>query len=302
MPNLTHSRWVPLTEHAQTMGMVERVEASLPSLPPAEQRVGRMLLGDPKSFASLPVNELAQRARVSSPTVVRFCRSVGFEGLSDFKRKLDAHTNEGIPFIHPAIAIGDKTPDLVLKVIDNALAAFLGHRRKLNASAVEQASKAIAHTRNVGQRLVFFGVAVSGIVAQDAQQKFTRLGIHAEACLDSHFQAMTASLLRCGDCLVIISNSGRNRDMLDLADIASKNGATLVVITPTGTPLSLMGNCLLATDHTEHFECFEPMASRLIQLLTIDVLFTCVAMHIGVDQLQPLLRTARHSLRNKRYG
>ena len=33
----------------------------------------------------LPVVELADRAHVSKPTVVRFCRSVGYDGLADFK-------------------------------------------------------------------------------------------------------------------------------------------------------------------------------------------------------------------------
>ncbi len=57
----------------------------MPSLAPAEQRVGKLVLLDPRSFASLPVSELADRAHVSKPTVVRFCRSMGYDGLSDFR-------------------------------------------------------------------------------------------------------------------------------------------------------------------------------------------------------------------------
>ncbi|MCB2028433.1 MAG: MurR/RpiR family transcriptional regulator, partial [Rhodoferax sp.] len=68
--------------------MLERIKASLPSLAPAEQRVAKLVLANPRAFASLPVAELADRAHVSKPTVVRFCRSVGYDGLADFKRKL----------------------------------------------------------------------------------------------------------------------------------------------------------------------------------------------------------------------
>ena len=68
--------------------MLERIKASLPSLAPAEQRVGKLVLADPRAFANLPVTELADRAHVSKPTVVRFCRSMGYDGLSDFKLKL----------------------------------------------------------------------------------------------------------------------------------------------------------------------------------------------------------------------
>ena len=52
--------------------MLDRITASLSSLAPAEQRVGKLVLLDPRSFASLPVTELAARAHVSKPTVVRF--------------------------------------------------------------------------------------------------------------------------------------------------------------------------------------------------------------------------------------
>ncbi|MEY3117763.1 MAG: putative HTH-type transcriptional regulator YbbH, partial [Pseudomonadota bacterium] len=68
--------------------MLDRIKASLPSLAPAEQRVGKLVLQDPRAFANLPVTQLAVRAHVSKPTVVRFCRSVGYDGLSDFKLKL----------------------------------------------------------------------------------------------------------------------------------------------------------------------------------------------------------------------
>jgi RpiR family carbohydrate utilization transcriptional regulator len=51
-------------------------------------------------------------------------------------------------------------------------------------------------------------------------------------------QVMSATLLRPGDCLVIISNSGRTRDLMDATDIARKNGATTIAITASGSPLA----------------------------------------------------------------
>ena len=76
--------------------MLDRITASLPSLAPAEQRVAKLVLTDPRTFARLPVRELAERAHVSKPTVVRFCRSMGYDGLADFKLKLAGSVSEGI--------------------------------------------------------------------------------------------------------------------------------------------------------------------------------------------------------------
>ena len=125
--------------------MLDRIKASLPSLAPAEQRVGKLVLLDPRTFASLPVTELALRAHVSKPTVVRFCRSMGYDGLSDFKLKLAGTVSEGVPFIHRSVDVDDKVSDVLVKVIDNTVAAFLKYRNDASNKKKEKAVDAIAN-------------------------------------------------------------------------------------------------------------------------------------------------------------
>jgi RpiR family carbohydrate utilization transcriptional regulator len=281
--------------------MLERIKAALPSLAPAEQRVGKLCLADPRAFAKLPVSELADRSHVSKPTVVRFCRSVGYDGLSDFKLKLAGTVNEGVPFIHRSVDVDDKTGDVMVKVIDNTVAAFLKYRNDASSMAIERAVHALLDSYNSGGKIQFFGVGNSGIVALDAQHKFFRLGINTNAYSDGHMQVMSASILGAGDCVVVISNSGRTRDLMDACDIARKNGATTIVITASGSPLASAGNIHLSADHPEGFDKYSPMVSRLLHLMIIDILATCVALRIGGGKLQPLLSEMKHNLRNKRY-
>ena len=280
--------------------MLERIKASLPSLAPAEQRVGKLVLADPRAFANLPVTELADRSHVSKPTVVRFCRSMGYDGLSDFKLKLAGSVSEGVPFIHRSVDVDDKTNDIAVKVIDNTVAAFLKYRNDASSFALEHAAQALASTQKTGRRIEFYGVGNSGIVAQDAQHKFFRLGVNAIAYSDGHMQVMSASMLRPGDCAVIISNSGRTRDLMDACDIAKKQGATTIVITASGSPLASAGHIHLTADHPEGYDKYSPMVSRLLHLLIIDILATTVALRIG-EELQPNLRDMKNNLRNKRY-
>lgn len=282
--------------------MLDRIKASLPSLAPAEQRVGKLCLADPREFARLPVTELADRAHVSKPTVVRFCRSVGYDGLADFKLKLAGTVNEGVPFIHRSVDVDDKTADVAVKVIDNTVAAFLKYRNEASTAAIDKAVAKLVEAYNAGRQIQFFGVGNSGIVAQDAQHKFFRLGINSVAYSDGHMQVMSATLLRAGDCVVVISNSGRTRDLMDSCDIARKNGATTIVITASGSPLASAGDIHLCADHPEGFDRYSPMVSRLLHLMIIDILVTCVALRIGGDTLQPLLSEMKHNLRNKRYA
>jgi RpiR family carbohydrate utilization transcriptional regulator len=286
--------------------MLDRIRASLPALPPAEQRVAKLVLADARAFANLPVSELALRAHVSKPTVVRFCRSVGYGGLTDFKRKLAGSVNEGVPFVHRAVDEGDKPGDIVVKVIDNAVSALLKYRNDATALAFERAMLALAASGKAGRRIEFYGVGNSGIVAQDAQHKFFRLGVNAVAISDSHVQVMSATMLQPADCVVIISNSGRSRDLIDVAEIARKRGATTIFITASGSPLAQLGQSgthqiLLPVDHPEDFDRYSPMVSRLLHLLVIDILTTGVALRLG-KELRPMLQDIKRNLRSKRYA
>ncbi len=282
--------------------MLDRIQSALQTLAPAEQRVGKLLLNDPRSFASTPVADLADRAQVSKPTVVRFCRSMGYKGLSDFKLKLAGSLSEGVPFIHRNVGAQDSSNDVLVKVIDNTVTAFLKYRNDASSAAIDKAAEAIALTHKKGKRLEFFGVGNSGIVAQDAQHKFFRLGFHTISHSDGHMQIMSASLLGPGDCLVVFSNSGRTRDLLDSCEIAKKHGATTIVVTASGSPLASAGKIHLAADHPESYEKFSPMVSRLLHLMIVDVLATTVALRIGSTQLQPMLRNMKQNLLNKRYS
>ncbi len=286
--------------------MLDRIKASIPALPPAEQRVARLLLADARAFATLPVGELSERAHVSKPTVVRFCRSVGYDGLADFKRKLAGSVNEGVPFVHRAVDEDDKTGDIIVKVIDNAVSALLKYRNDAAGHAFERAIVALAEAGRAGKRVEFYGVGNSGIVAADAQHKFFRLGVHAAAIVDSHVQVMSATMLEPGDCAVIISNSGRSRDLLDVAEIARRKGATSIVITASGSPLAQMGQggatqILLAVDHPEDYDRYSPMVSRLLHLMVIDILTTAVALRLP-GELRATLQEIKKNLRTKRYA
>jgi RpiR family carbohydrate utilization transcriptional regulator len=285
--------------------MLDRILAALPALPPAEQRVAKLVLADARSFASLPVGELAERSHVSKPTVIRFCRSVGYDGLADFKLKLAGAVNEGVPFVHRAVDEDDKSGDIVVKIIDNTVSALLKYRNNAAGHAFERAIDALSAACRQGRRIEFYGVGNSGIVAQDAQHKFFRLGVAASAVSDGHVQVMSATMLQPGDCAVIISNSGRSRDLLDAAEIARRKGATTIVITASGSPLAHAASgalhVLLAADHPEDYDRYSPMVSRLLHLVIIDILTTGVALRLGAS-LRPMLAEIKRNLRAKRYA
>jgi RpiR family carbohydrate utilization transcriptional regulator len=264
-----------------TVLLLERIASALPGCSPAQVQVGKLLLKDPKGFVRLPIAELARLAKVSKPTIVRFCREIGYAGLADFKLKLASVLNGGIPYVHQSVSIEDPTEILATKVVDNSVSALLHLRSQLSAPSMEKATAALLNSIHQGRRIEFYGVGNSGIVAQDAQHKFFRLGCNTVAYADPHMQIMAATLLQPGDCAVIISNSGRMRDLLETQWAVKRQGATAIAITATGSPLAKTADILLAADHREDFDRYSPMVSRMLHLMLIDILVTAVATHLG---------------------
>jgi RpiR family carbohydrate utilization transcriptional regulator len=130
--------------------------------------------------------------------------------------------------------------------------------------------------------------------------------VNAAAVSDGHVQVMSATMLEPGDCAVIISNSGRSRDLVDVAEIARRKGATLIVVTASGSPLAQMAQggasqILLAVDHPEDYDRYSPMVSRLLHLMVIDILTTAVALRLP-GELRPMLQEIKKNLRAKRYA
>lgn len=258
--------------------MLSRISEALNSLSGAERKVAEVALAEPKWFVHAAVAEIAERAQVSQPTVIRFCRSLDFGGLPEFKLALSASiSHSGLPFVHEELNIDDSMGDVMEKVLGNTAAALLGARRSLDQTELERAISLLAHAR----RIEFYGVGNSGIVAQDAQHKFFRFGISTVAYSDTHIQLMAAAVLSQQDVLVVISNSGSSIEILDAVSIAKENGAKVIVITRHDSPLSHLGDCILTVEVQEDSNRYTPMVSRLLQLAVIDILAIGLALRLG---------------------
>ena len=201
--------------------MLSKISESLDSLSNAERKVAECALSEPKWFVHAAVAEIAEQAQVSQPTVIRFCRSLGYKGLPEFKLALSASISQnGLPFVHAELNTDDNMGDVMEKVLGNTAAALLGARRSLDENELENAIAMLSHAR----RIEFYGVGNSGIVAQDAQHKFFRFGVSTVAYSDTHIQLMAAAVLTAQDVLVVISNSGSSIELLDAVSIAKESG------------------------------------------------------------------------------
>lgn len=252
----------------------ERIRQMRDALTPAERRVADLALNHPRSIISDPIVDIARKADVSQPTVIRFCRSLGCQGLSDFKLKLATGLTGTIPVSHSQVHLGDTATDFGAKVLDNTVSAILQLREHLNFEHVERAIELL----NSARRIEFYGLGNSNIVAQDAHYKFFRFGIPTIAYGDLYMQAASAALLGKGDVIVAVSKSGRAPELLRVLDVAMQAGAQVIAITSSNTPLAKRATVALETDHIEIRESQLSMISRILHLVMIDILAVGVAI------------------------
>lgn len=286
------------------MTLLDAVEAANPGLPPSQGRVGTLVLANPQQFVRLPVGELARLASVSTPTVVRFCRSLGKGGLSEFKLTLAGELgNPGEPrarpFVHAKVGASDSPGQIISKLMQSNARTLLDFANTANASAFKAATRMLLATVKAGGKIEFYGLGNSGIVAQDGQHKFFRLGANTVAYADAHLQIMAASLLTKTDTVVAVSNSGNSRELLEAVRIAHAQGASVIAISASGSPLAALSKTLLAADHQESRDQYSPMESRLLHLSIIDILATCTALGLG-DNVRDKQRRIKRNLERVR--
>ena len=272
--------------------MLSKISEALANLSGAERKVAECALAEPKWFVHAAVAEIAEHASVSQPTVIRFCRSLGYKGLPEFKLSLSASIgHEGMPYVHEELNADDDMGGVMEKVLGNTAASILGARRSLKETDLENAIAMLSHAR----RIEFYGVGNSGIVAQDAQHKFFRFGISTVAYVDTHIQLMAASVLSDQDVLVVISNSGSSIEVLDAVSIAKENGAAVIAITRADSPLSQLADCVLSVMPQEATERYTPVVTRLPQTAVIDLLALGLARRMG-DTASLQLATSKRSI------
>ncbi len=267
-----------LTEHLGDGGnaipILERIRKLKPQLSPAEQKVAGLILSHPRSVMNDPIADIARKADVSQPTVIRFCRTLGCQGLADFKLKLASGVSGNVPVARSQVHAGDPPVEVGVKVADNTISAMVGVRDTLNAESLSRAIDILAQA----PRVEFYGFGSCGLVAADAQQKFSRMGMAAFACSDPQVQEVSAAMLRAGDVVVAISNSGRLRHLAPAVEAAISAGARVIALAPGNSQLAKRAHLTLAVEHDEGSSNHIPMVSRILLLLLIDMLVVGVSM------------------------
>jgi glucokinase len=264
----------PFATDGTSNPLLDRIRAARDGLSPAERRVADHVLINPRAILNDAIGVIALAAGVSQPTVIRFCRSLGLQGLAEFKLKLASGLTTGVPLQHNPVNRQDGTADLSAKVLDNTISAIVDLRESLSAESIEQAIGLLVQAR----RIELFALGNSAVVAFDAQHKLMRLRMPSAVHTDAGTTALAAEMLQVGSLAVFISSSGAMPELLRAADIAAQRQVPVLSITARQSPLARRSTATIAVDHGEDATQFVAMVSRILHLLAMDILTVGLAV------------------------
>jgi len=250
-----------------------RIRSLYDSLSPSEQKVADYVLAHPHDVLQMPIAVLAKQAGVSDPTVIRFCRSLGYRGYLEFKIALARDTASPVQLIQASVDEKDSPETITNKVFAAGIQALQDTLSVLDKGAFAQAVNALANARKV----LIVGVGTSGPIAHMMYNRLFRIGVNCIVETDSYLQLMQASLLGPQDVVVAISQTGSSVDPVLTLKEAKKHGATTIAICGNAAaPLTMEADIVLLSVSRELRP--EAVASRIAQIAIIEALYVTLAM------------------------
>ena len=170
--------------------LLEQIQGRLDELNKAERKVAEVILLNPQMATRLSIAALAQAAKVSEPTVNRFCRSFSVSGYPELKLQLAQSLASGAAYVSRAVEADDNPEAYTQKIFGSAIASLDSACQQLDPALISKSVDMLIQARQIH----FFGLGASAPVALDAQHKFFRFNLAVTAHADVLMQRMIASV------------------------------------------------------------------------------------------------------------
>lgn len=197
------------------------------TLPHAEKKVADFIMSNPDEAAHMVINEIAEHAGVSVPSVTRLARKLGYSGFLDFRVSL-ASGSSSIR-TEAAQPLADDDPDsLVLqKLMVGHMASIESTLKVLDVNRLSELASKMFDFR----RVLWFAVGSCANLASNVSESFCRMGIDSFIISDRSIMRTYAERVTEDDLVVCLTRTGCTQCTLGALETAKKRGATTALIT-----------------------------------------------------------------------
>ena len=234
----------------------------------------------PERLVYMSITELATQLKVAEATVVRFCKKLGYNGFQDFKLSLIKELGN--------MAQNDVS-SVVKRLAQQMTGAITETAHGLDYEKCLQIAQLLVSAGKIGA----FGVGNSAVLGMEIGNVLARVGMQVATMSDPHMQAITTSHMTDKDVVILISVSGSTKDIIDVAEVAKRNGVKIVVITCyERSPLAKYGDYVLLSTRREAAHEGGSVSTIVSISFIVNVLYNAICEILGEKAQECALRTA----------
>lgn len=212
------------------MNIVERINGCFDSMTKSERQVAAHFLGHSSDFALLTLDRIASEVQMSTTTIIRFCRKLGFEGYKDFQESVRLD----LKFHQPNLADkfqrnidGGVADELLAQTIRQNISCIHQTFRDIPHPALTEAAKRIASA----DRLFTLGMRESYALAHYAYTRFMTIRSDTYILSVANGDIESVLNLKEGDVCLLFLFHRYTKQMLQLLPAIRQQGAFIIAVT-----------------------------------------------------------------------
>lgn len=232
------------------------------SLTISELDVLRFVDNNKKLVLDWSIKNLSQKTFVSTATIMRLCKKLGFSGFSELKY-----------YLKEKVCYEERTkrPATFDDLINQNVKSIVETAKMLDEAMIMEVVSHMKAKTNIH----FFGKGLTSTVLNYASKQlltYNRSNFNYE---DTHIAYLVAESMNENDLLFVCSLSGNTHQVVRMAQIAKSRNATVVTITSSNNnELSKIGDYNFAI-HKEEEECRQyDISSRLPILFILNIIIS----------------------------
>ena len=243
--------------------ILEIIENNLESMTDLEKEIARYFLESQTIQEDLSSLQVTQQLHISQAALTRFAKKCGFKGYREFKFQYQQQATDN----------ETETPSLRHDLSRRVMRNYTQLRIQTEEIIDEEKLQRVATLIENADRVYFFGIGSSGLVARDMKLRFMRLGVVCEALTDQDGFAWTTSILD-KNCLVIgFSLSGQTQSIIDSLIDAKNMGAKTVLLTGRPDTVKEDFSEILAIAIQNKPDFIQRISAQFPMLLMIDLIY-----------------------------